>query len=174
MSRTARALTAVPFVALSLISAGCQARSTAMDFTLVSPAPKIAGRADYSVDLDPKGASPGDLSTWYATLTRDGKPAGHITGLRIVANLPNDIVGDPDSDERLTLINYAQPDGTIVVAGQAPYPIGAESLKPLEPVVRPVIGGTKAYLGARGEVTTTRQPDNTLVHQFHLIEVNPD
>jgi hypothetical protein len=120
-----------------------------------------------------KGDSPGDTEEFYAPLTRDGKPAGHVSGVLIIEDMPNDVTGVAGAEERLTLLNFDLPDGLIMVGGQALYPVGEQTMRPQAPSVRPVIGGTKAYLGARGEVTTTKQSDQTYLHEFHLIDVKP-
>ena len=167
--RTATRLAAT--ISLALLSfpiAGCQTGSSAMDFTLVQALPHI----DFT-DVAAKGDSPGDTEEFYAPLTRDGKPAGHVSGVLMIEDMPNNVTGVAGAEERLTLLNFDLPDGLIMVGGQAPYPAGEQTMRPQAPAVRPVIGGTKAYLGARGEVTTTKQSDQTYLHKFHLINVEP-
>ena len=156
-------------VALSVMAAGCQSSPTTIDFTLVQPSPHVD-----VTDLGAKGDSPGDTTEIYAPLTRDGKPAGHLAGVLIIEDMPNEVVAVADREERLTLLNFSLPEGDIMVGGQAMYPAGAGFYQQADgPVVRPVIGGTKAYIGARGELTTTRQPDQSFTQQFHLIDVIP-
>ena len=167
--RTATRLVATISLALSsFLIAGCQTGSTAMDFTLVQALPHI----DFT-DVGAKGDSPGDTEEFYAPLTRDGKPAGHVSGVLMIEDMPNNVTGVAGAEERLTLLNFDLPDGLIMVGGQALYPAGEQTMRPQAPAVRPVIGGTKAYLGARGEVTTTKQSDQTYLHEFHLIDVGP-
>jgi hypothetical protein len=36
--------------------------------------------------------------------------------------------------------------------------------------IRAVIGGTGKYIGARGQVTTTRNDDQTYEHRFELLD----
>jgi len=167
--RTATRLVATISLALSsFLIAGCQTGSTAMDFTLVQALPQID-----LTDVAAKGDSPGDTEEFYAPLTRDGKPAGHVSGVLMIEDMPNNVTGVAGAEERLTLLNFDLPDGLIMVGGQALYPAGEQTMRPQAPAVRPVIGGTKAYLGARGEVTTTKQSDQTYLHEFHLIDVGP-
>jgi len=138
-----------------------------MDFTLLQQAPHID-----VTHAGAKGDAPGDSAEFYTPLTRDGKPAGHVSGVMITEDMPNEVVGGAGSEERLELLTFNLPDGEIMVGGTALYPVGQQAMNANEPAVRPVIGGTAAYLGARGEVTTTRQPDQTSLHQFHLVDVS--
>jgi len=169
MRRATLALVAVPCAMLSLLVAGCAAGSDTAtepkttDFTLEGAVPHVD-----VTDAGAKGDSPGDTEELYAPLTRDGKPAGHLSGVMIIEDMPNDVVGAAGLEERLVLLTFNLPDGQIMSAGVAMYPVGKQTLNANKPVVRPVIGGTKAYLGAKGEVTTTKQPDQTYVHQFHF------
>ena len=171
---TIRRLVPVPLVAVCLLAAGCAVGSNTainpktMDLTLTEQAPHIG-----VTDTGAKGDSPGDTEETYAPLTRDGKPAGHVSGVMITEDMPNDVVGATGSEERLEMLTFNLPDGQIMVGGSAMYPVGQQSMNANEPAVRPVIGGTKAYLGARGELTTTRQSDQTYLQQFHLVDVNP-
>ena len=165
--RTCNRLVATISLALSsFLIAGCQTSSAAMDFTLVQALPDID-----ITDVGAKGDSPGDTEEFYAPLTRDGKPAGHVSGVLIIEAMPNNVTGVAGAEERLTLLNFDLPDGLIMVGGQALYPVGEQTMRPQAPTVRPVIGGTKAYIGARGELTTTKQSDQTYLHEFHLIDV---
>ena len=168
MRTATRLASTISLALLSFPIAGCQTGSSAMDFTLVQALPHI----DFT-DVAAKGDSPGDTEEFYAPLTRDGKPAGHVSGVLMIEDMPNNVTGVAGAEERLTLLNFDLPDGLIMVGGQAPYPAGEQTMRPQAPAVRPVIGGTKAYLGARGEVTTTKQSDQTYLHEFHLIDVEP-
>lgn len=166
MRRSTLAVVTVPCAVLSLLAAGCAQGPRSMDFSLTQQAPRID-----KTDVGAKGDSSGDTEEFYATLIRDGKPAGHISGVLINEDMPNDVVGVPGAEERLTLLSFNLPDGEIMVGGQALYPAGEQTMKTQDPAVRPVIGGTKAYIGAKGEVTTIKQPDQTYLHQFHLTDV---
>ena len=166
MRTRTRLVATISLALLSFPIVGCQTGSAAMDFTLVQAVPDID-----VTDAGAKGDSPGDTEEFYAPLTRDGKPAGHVSGVLMIEAMPNDVTGVAGAEERLTLLNFNLPDGLIMVGGQALYPTGEQTMQPQEPAVRPVIGGTKAYIGARGEVTTTKQSDQTYLHEFHLIDV---
>ena len=60
--------------------------------------------------------------------------------------------------------------GTIVARGLSFYPLGDRELRPGKPGVIAVIGGTGAYIGASGEVTTTRLADGTYRQVITLVE----
>jgi hypothetical protein len=93
LMRTATRLVATISLALSsFLIAGCQTGSTAMDFTLVQALPHI----DFT-DVGAKGDSPGDTEEFYAPLTRDGKPAGHVSGVLMIEDMPPEALRSSDA-----------------------------------------------------------------------------
>jgi hypothetical protein len=56
----------------------------------------------------------------------------------------------------------------IVVGGQAVYEISQPTLGIGVVTIRPLIGGSGKYSGARGYLETTHLVDNTWKHVFHL------
>jgi hypothetical protein len=57
-----------------------------------------------------------------------------------------------------------------VVAGGSVYAQGTQEMLAGRPQVRAVIGGSGAFIGARGHVTTTRYVGGTYEHKFELLE----
>jgi len=94
----------------------------------------------------------GTLHGWLVTITLDGHPSGHA------------------NEQRIGLINYDFGEGTaLVVAGMHGLNLGDPQLVEGRSSVRAVIGGTGRFLGATGQVVTTRQPDGRYEHRFELV-----
>ena len=78
--------------------------------------------------------------------------------LRLAQVTPGDVVFDLGSGD------------SIVVAGGSVYAKATTEMNSDMPQRRAVIGGTGKFLGARGQVTTTRKGDGTYEHRFELLE----
>lgn len=97
-------------------------------------------------------------------------PAGQVTaqmlGMMVIVDLPgNDGVGDPAVEERFTWVSVIFPEGDeIVVQGANIYPAGQTIMKPQAAQTRAIVGGTGKFKGIRGQVVTTRNPDETYTH----------
>ena len=59
---------------------------------------------------------------------------------------------------------------TIVIAGKSVYPYGADEMTIDLPQVRAVVGGTGHYIGARGQMLTTRRGQGHYEHNSTLID----
>lgn len=95
----------------------------------------------------------GTLHGWLVTITLDQQAAGR------------------ENEQRIGLINYDFGDGTaLVVAGMHGLNLGDPQLVEGRSSVRAVIGGTGRFLGATGQVVTTRQPDGRYEHRFELVD----
>jgi hypothetical protein len=161
-----RTLIVIATCLAGLAVAGCGEAPKVTEFTLTQSAPQIE-----VTDVGPKGDSPDDVFEFVGNLSRDGRPAGHVTGETHIAEMPN--TGGVDTggrEERLVLMSFNLPEGELMVVGQSSYHVGEKNLDPGEPMTRPVVGGTKDHIGARGEVTSIKQPDGSYVHRFRLID----
>ena len=58
----------------------------------------------------------------------------------------------------------------IIAFGAADYTASAPEFDAGQSVVRPVLGGTGKYMGARGQVTSTRNTDGTYTQVFTLLK----
>jgi hypothetical protein len=56
------------------------------------------------------------------------------------------------------------------VAGVADYPAAGGEFDPDQPVVRAIVGGTGAFIGAGGELTSTRHPAGGYTQVFTLLK----
>jgi hypothetical protein len=54
------------------------------------------------------------------------------------------------------------------VGGAAEYPLDGATLPLPSTTVRPLLGGSGRYAGARGEVVTVHAADDTWTHTFHF------
>ncbi len=151
--------------ALTLVATGCGGSSIPADFSLVQSPPKVTAHIA-------NGTAPtrGDTVDFEAALTRDGHADGVLFGELTVYGLPG-VAGRPRSevvqDGHLV---FVLKDGQITVNGIATYPSGNWRVKTHTPVVRAITGGARAYVGARGEITTLRNDDGTYTQAFHFVD----
>lgn len=119
------------------------------------------------VPVTPGVSSPGDLRTYWIKLTKPGKTkkVGLLTG-----SLLTTAVDKPGKGKELRTANLVfsigRPDDQLIVGGVAEYDQAAPTLNKRTEVVRPVIGGSGKYDGARGYCTSIHRKDNTWVHVF--------
>jgi len=79
---------------------------------------------------------------------------------------------NPNMERRATLLFFTFADGKdqIIAFGAADYSASAPEFDAGRPVVRPVLGGTGKYIGARGQVTSTRNGDGSYTQVFTLLK----
>ncbi|MCX5512147.1 hypothetical protein C3941_08755 [Kaistia algarum] len=120
------------------------------------------------VDVGQSGASHGDMLAFEAGLTLEDGSKGLMSGILITVDLPD---GADLFEDRVGQIVFNVGSGNeIVVAGISNYAKDAAEMNAGQPQVRAVIGGTGQYIGARGQVTTRRNPDGSYEHAFELID----
>ena len=120
------------------------------------------------IDLTSEGKTVGDLLAFTAPITAEGGASGNLIGQLVTIDLPDPVTGDLLED-RLGNLVFDFADGTVVVAGGTEYPASEQEMQAGEPQTRAVTGGTGAYIGSRGEVTTERNDDGTYTHSFTLL-----
>lgn len=103
----------------------------------------------------------GDLTT------TSGAEAGVLAGSILTVDVADLERGEIEARSRT--LTFDTPDGQIQVAGLSYYPIADRELAKAEPVVIAVVGGTGKYLGATGEVETTRLADGSYEHVFTFV-----
>ena len=110
----------------------------------------------------------GDVTYFESNLTKAGMPFGTLSGIIET----HDVVSDGTNLEtRLRNLVFELPEGQIVATGASTYVTGP-GFVPLNPgnqVVIAITGGTGAYIGASGELITTRNSDNTYLQVLRLI-----
>lgn len=133
---------------------------------------KVAhGPATAALDpVTPGTASPGDMRLFYLDLTKPGKKKviGFMTG-----SLLTTAVGKPGpgKEYRAADLIFTVGQSQLVLGGVAVYDQNAPTVAKRSSVIRPVLGGTGTFAGARGWAKSTRLKDNTWRHTFH-VDVN--
>ena len=113
------------------------------------------------------GEIPGRKTYFAARLTKaSGAAFGLLTG-NISTVAP--VAGNPE-EARLRNLIFTFPGGQIVAQGNSVYPSGAVEIDPNKSIVIAVIGGTGTYIGARGQVVSSRNTDGTYTHKFTLLK----
>ena len=165
-----RIMTAASVLSASVLIAACGARSTSSSnetFTVYEDAPKMS-----LLDLGQPGNSPGDVYHFSAPLrsSAGGQIMGEVFGSKTLIKLATD--ADPDVEKRGTLLFFTFGGGQdqIVVFGISNYSSTAGEFAAGQLVVRPVLGGTGKYMGARGQVTSTRNVDGSYTQVFTLLK----
>jgi hypothetical protein len=154
----------LPLVALVLT--GCSSKSQTTTFTLQQAKPHLE-----TIPVKPTGHSMGDLVSFVAPVSRDGNPAGVVSGILVTVDLPGDRIGEEELESRVsTIVVRFSPTDCLTLSGSAVYPTNVFEMKTSVPQVRAITGGTGAYIGARGQVTTTRNEDGTYTHVVELLQ----
>ena len=121
------------------------------------------------VDAPPTGPSAGDVRTYYLPLTKPGGAVeiGYLTG-----TLTTTATDRPSAGMELRTANLVFVIGRagdqVVVGGVSAYAQTAPTIAKRSVAVRPVIGGSGKYAGARGWCVSTHHADGTWTHVFYL------
>ncbi|MFM8896800.1 MAG: hypothetical protein ACKOE2_15900 [Actinomycetales bacterium] len=116
-----------------------------------------------------QGEGLGAVRTFMIPTTVKGKsgPAYYLTG-----TLTTVAVGMPNDQEvrasNLTFV-FGNEANQIVVGGISLYPSSSATLSAGQKTIRPVIGGSGTYDGARGYVVSTNRGADGWTHVFHLL-----
>lgn len=159
--RTTFGTLATAFIA----SAGLQADAGETGVFLVRQEPPVMAHAD----LAEEGASHGDMLAFQAKITIEGGASGTLNGLLITVDIADGTL-DP-LEERVGQLVFDFGNGdSVLAAGQSVYPGTDHEIAADTPQRRAVIGGTGTYMGARGQITTTRNTDGSYEHMFELMD----
>jgi len=136
-------------------------------FTVYEDAPKMS-----HLDLGPPGNSPGDVYHFFAPLhsSAGGPVTGDMFGTKTLIKLATD--AKPNLERRATLLffTFGEPQDQIIALGVDEYPTNAPEFEAGKSVVRAILGGTRKYMGARGEVASTRNADGSYKQVFTLLK----
>jgi len=138
--------------------AGCG--SGARTLRVVSTPPDLK-----TVDLPPRGKSPGDLYTFSSVLldrTRR-RPIGVLRGTQTSIRLE----GGRELVQGILTFRLGR-GNDILVGGLSEFPTSGTGLIVGRPYVRSILGGTGAYADARGTLTSTRRSDGSYEQLFRL------
>ncbi len=124
----------------------------------------------HPIDLHIEGSSVADMVLYEATIAGEQGESGMLTGFLITADVPDAETSDIHQD-RLGQLSFDLGNGaSLVVAGEAIYPGEDVEMTANAEQLRAVVGGTGDFMGARGQVTTTRNDDGTYRHEFTLLD----
>jgi hypothetical protein len=166
----ARRMMALAALLASIVMVACGLRSTnpsSETLTVYEDAPTMT-----PLDLGPPGNSPGDV--YYFSAPLHSSPGGPVTGevfgsktLKKVATGAN-----PSFEQRATLLifTFGNRDDQIVAMGVHDYPPDAAEFDAGQPHVRAILGGTGKYIGARGQLASTRNADGSYTQVFTLLK----
>jgi hypothetical protein len=121
------------------------------------------------VDIASPGLSHADMLAFEATIRSDDGTAGILRGILTTVDIP-DGAGDLLEDRIGQLVFDLGDSNMLVVAGASVYPHQSVEMATNNAQIRAVIGGTGAFIGARGQVTTVRTDDGGYDHSFELLE----
>jgi len=165
-----RTILAAATASASVLITACGAHSnnpSTETFTVYEDAPKMS-----LLDLGAPGNSLGDVYHFSAPLhsERGGPVTGELIGSKTLVKMASD--ANPNLERRATLMFFTFADGNdqIIALGAADYTPSAPEFGAGQPVVRPVLGGTGKYIGARGQVTSTRNSDGSYTQVFTLLK----
>jgi hypothetical protein len=119
-----------------------------------------------TVDLPPRGKSPGDFYTFSGVLLdrTERRTVGFVHGTQTSIRL------EGDREIVQGMLTYHLGHGNeMVVGGLSEYPTrGAAGLVVGRRYVRPILGGTGAYAGARGTLTSVRKSNGRYEQEFRF------
>ena len=154
-------------IALAAMPAAPAARDDKQTHTLVLTQDPPSLRA---VDGGASGVSVGDTLFYEAHITGEHGESGMLTGVLMSADVADPETGDLDAD-RLGQLSYDLGNGnTLLAIGETVYRAENVEISANVPQLRAVVGGTGSFMGARGQVMTTRNPDGSYRHEFTLID----
>ena len=124
------------------------------------------------LDLRPPGNSPGDVYHFFAPLR--SKPGGpvirEVFGSKTLSKVTTE--ANPDSEKRATLLFFTFTDrqDQIIALGVHDYSPTAAEFSAGKSVLRAILGGTGKYIGARSQLTSTRNADGTYTQVFAFLK----
>src|SRR5216110_437779 len=152
---TSRLMANAALLASTLLTA-CGLRCTSPStetFTVYEDRPMLK-----LLDLGEPGNSPGDVYHFFAPLhsSPSGPVIGEVFGSKTLVKLATD--ANPNFEQRATLLSFTFSDrqDQIIALGVADYSPTAGEFDADKPRARAILGGTGKYMGARGQLTSTR------------------
>lgn len=146
--------------ALALTGAAAHAKET---FHIVQEKPELV-----HIDLGKDGASHGDMLAFQAGFTTEDGKKGIMSGIITTVDIPKK---DGEFFDRVgnIVLDFGSTD-SLVVAGNSVYAVSAGEMVVDAPQVRAITGGTGRFIGARGQITTTRRDAGHYDHKIELVD----
>src|SRR5438876_12456079 len=167
---TPRMIVALAALLAATLMAACGLRSTHSStetLTIYQDAPKMK-----LLDLGEPGNSPGDVYHFFAPLhsSPGGPVTGEVFGSKTLVKLATD--ANPNFEKRATLLffTFGNAQDQIIALGVHDYSPTAAEFNAAKSVVRAILGGTGKYMGARGQLASTRNADGSYTRVFTLLK----
>lgn len=112
------------------------------------------------------GGAVGAVRTFHAEAAADDGTAGTFDATMVTTSVDE----TAELETRLTTIVFSVSDGAdqLILSGSAVYPATGSTIKTADTVIRPIIGGSGRWSGARGWAESTHEADGSWTHAFHL------
>ena len=162
------------------MATGCESMpkptgSSAADLVVYNAPPSI-----FRHDMGDDNRTHGDLIAWHADLAVDldesrigdgqgasARVVGHCNGTMIVTR---EMHSQDDREHRMTNIelDWSNSPDSILVAGSHEYKFG--SVETDTAILRAIVGGTGRYIGAMGQMTSTRLANGWYRHEIRFVD----
>ena len=119
------------------------------------------------VDLGAAGPSLGDQRVTAVATTVEGAGAGRLDAVLTTTAVDTPNKGDEVRIGHLVFTTGRGPD-QVVIDGTSAYPAAGATIPANTSTVRPIVGGSGAYAGARGWAESFHLADGTWRHVLHL------
>jgi len=133
------------------------------DLVLIQDLPAIT-----HVDVGIEGHTHGDLMAFEAAFS-SSQGDGVMSGILITVDIPIGTNGHFFDRVSQIVFDFGGVD-TIVIGGKSVYPGGRSEMLHNAEQVRPILGGTGRFIGARGQVSTTRRDQGHYEHHLRLVD----
>ncbi|NQW56354.1 MAG: hypothetical protein HQ460_01025 [Chloroflexi bacterium] len=112
------------------------------------------------------GGAVGAVRTFHAEVAADDGTSGTFDATMVTTSV-DEAAG---LETRLTTIVFSVSDGAdqLILSGSAVYPAAGSTIKTADTVIRPIIGGSGRWSGARGWSESTHEADGSWTHAFYL------
>lgn len=165
-SSAARLIPLVLLGVLAIVTA-CSDSSDTRTLVLRQEEPELVA---YTQDpIDSPTPAEGSLWVFDAAIATESGLTGRLVGNLITTDI-TEIGANEAFEDRIGTLVFILGDDQLVVGGGTTYPAAEREMRADLPQVRAVLGGTGAYLGASGQVTTVRNSDGTYTHTFELVD----
>jgi hypothetical protein len=157
-----RNLPSLAFACALLISGtSVQAAET---FTILQDKPELT-----DIAMGEDGPSHGDILAFEASFTGEDGAKGTMSGFITTVDIPSG--ADEVFFDRIAniVLDFGGID-TLVVGGKSVYPAEKGEINVDAPQVRAVTGGTGRFIGASGQITTTRRDAGHYEHKIELVD----
>ena len=142
-----------------------QAAEVTTEFTIHQDVPSLV-----HVDLGQDGHSHGDLLAFDAPIQATNGEKGKVSGFVLTVDIPEK-EHEVFQDRIASIVFDLGNANTRVISGKSVYPHQGElEMVKNNPQIRAVVGGTGKYVGARGQVSTTRDDDGGYTHHIELVD----